>query len=482
MEFIIRLSEKLNRHTRPRHFYFVLFLFLSFSILFQNGGMIHSEIQAKLPIYLSDQPILQTIFDSNSMEIKGSFRPRQLSYFFDCLDAKFIEWSVIHGFPHFLSLTHYLGCLLIALMMWRFLTNHLRIGRLAGLCIVSLFLFSPGPFLAASFFRSAKIGATVMMFITFLQIWPHLVASGESSTKGSRFWQRVTLIFSLAACAALFDEQGFFFVALASLFCWLHYHHCRNRVFFHFSLALLAASLFLLVYNAFLAPFIVYHLHGYHPSFYYQLSLEWDWVFSLFFLKQAVFFLIDNFRSFFGNLTQIQAICTLLLLGLLIDLKVKKASPLKSLSPTNKKRTRLSLSEPRFYFPLLMLALIVLNLIMVSRHPLIAIAGGYYWLPSLIVIVIITSFALKIFFDIGPKSRAIGRIILIVLLLGNLAGLLGQQSGGAALSKDQRIYTVRMMYALWNIRDASYQPHPALNNDPILAHFKKKIAAHNNGR
>ena len=350
MEFIIRLSEKLNRHTRPRHFYFVLFLFLSFSILFQNGGMIHSEIQAKLPIYLSDQPILQTIFDSNSMEIKGSFRPRQLSYFFDCLDAKFIEWSVIHGFPHFLSLTHYLGCLLIALMMWRFLTNHLRIGRLAGLCIVSLFLFSPGPFLAASFFRSAKIGATVMMFITFLQIWPHLVASGESSTKGSRFWQRVTLIFSLAACAALFDEQGFFFVALASLFCWLHYHHCRNRVFFHFSLALLAASLFLLVYNAFLAPFIVYHLHGYHPSFYYQLSLEWDWVFSLFFLKQAVFFLIDNFRSFFGNLTQIH-IC-IAASGFTDRFKGKKSKPAQIIIPHQQEKDQAESFGTAILFPI----------------------------------------------------------------------------------------------------------------------------------
>ena len=162
MSFLLNFSNKLAQQVHPYHFYFLMVIYVLASFVFQNGGIIHAEVVIRMPVYLSGRPLLETIFDPNVMEIQGKYRPRQLSYFFDFLDAKFIEWSVINGLPHFLSLTHYAGCLLIAMLLWQFLIKKLKLEMFASLCILALFVFSPGPFRHYHIFRSAKIGVALM--------------------------------------------------------------------------------------------------------------------------------------------------------------------------------------------------------------------------------------------------------------------------------------------------------------------------------
>jgi hypothetical protein len=59
----------------------------------------------RLPFYLSDTPLLNKLFDSRILE-QYIYHIRELSYFLDFLDSKFIELRIENGFPHFLSLSH----------------------------------------------------------------------------------------------------------------------------------------------------------------------------------------------------------------------------------------------------------------------------------------------------------------------------------------------------------------------------------------
>lgn len=475
MSFLINFSNKLAQQVHPYHFYFLMVIYVLASFVFQNGGIIHAEVVIRMPVYLSDRPLLETIFDPNVMEIQGKYRPRQLSYFFDFLDAKFIEWSVINGLPHFLSLTHYAGCLLIAMLLWQFLIKKLKLEMFASLCILALFVFSPGPFLALSYFRSAKIGVALMLCILFILIWPLIRIDNDVENQYPFGSTRKIMIFLCAVAASLFDEQGFFIVCLAAFFSWLHYENTKNKHFLSIAMVFAMGTIFILIYNYYLSPLIIYHLNGYYPDFHYQSSMPWERVFRLFFLQQAILFLIDNLRFFIGNLTRLQAAFVLLAMGWLIDLKLKKIG--NNLKEKRQRDLSAHLPGPRLYFPLILIGLVILNLVMIARHPLISIGAAYYWLPVLTVLVIITSLVINFAFDRGADTKAILRLGLIIMILGNLAGLPEQASIMSSRSVNERIYTVRMLDALWNMNDTTHQEHSSLKTDPLLAHFKKVMTA-----
>ncbi|HRR40225.1 MAG TPA: hypothetical protein P5244_03215 [Syntrophales bacterium] len=472
MSPLINFSNKLAQKVRPYHFYFLMVIYVLASFVFQNGGIIHPEISTRMPVYLSGRPLLETIFDPNVMEIQGKYRPRQLSYFFDFLDAKFIEWCIVNGWPHFLSLTHYIGCLLIAMLLWQFLTKKLKLEMFASLCILALFVFSPGPFLAASFFRSAKIGVALMLCILFILIWPHMRIDNDVENQFPFKPAKKIIIFLCAVVASLFDEQGFFVVCLAAFFSWLHYENMKSKHFLSLAMVFAMVTISILIYNYYLSPLITYGLNGYYPDFHYQFSLPWERLFSLFFLQQAILFLIDNLRFFLGNFTQLQAAFVLLAMGWLIDLQLKKIG---NNSLKEKRHGILSayIPGPRLYFPLLLIGLIILNLVMVARHPLISIGVAYYGLPVLTVLVIITSLVVNFAFGRGTETKAILRLGLIIMILGNLAGLPDQARIMSSRAVNERIYTARMLDALWNMNDTTHQEHSSLKTDPLLAHFKK---------
>lgn len=89
--------------------------------------------------YLSGQPLLSKLYNSNILD-NGLFQARELSYFFDFIDCRFIIWCAVHGCYHFLSLTHYLFSILIGLIIWQFSVKELKLKPLIGVCMVMFFL------------------------------------------------------------------------------------------------------------------------------------------------------------------------------------------------------------------------------------------------------------------------------------------------------------------------------------------------------
>jgi len=90
----------------------VILVYIFSSIFIGKGELVHPEIQIRLPNFIDERPFLNKIFDINKHGA-NEYQARELSYFFDLLDANFIKLSAQMGFPHFYSLTYYISVMTI---------------------------------------------------------------------------------------------------------------------------------------------------------------------------------------------------------------------------------------------------------------------------------------------------------------------------------------------------------------------------------
>lgn len=121
-------------------------LFALISIASMNGGGLNEEISRRLIFHLSDKPFLNKMFDSKVLD-DGFYRARELSYFLDFIDFKFIEFSIESGSPHFLSLTHYVLSIVTGCLLWLFFVKKLTLSPLMGIGLLTLFWTTPSVFL-----------------------------------------------------------------------------------------------------------------------------------------------------------------------------------------------------------------------------------------------------------------------------------------------------------------------------------------------
>ena len=103
LEEALEQAEARDETTRAR---------LAANLATLRGGSVHPETRQYIPAYLSDRPLLAILFDSRVNDA-GLFRARELSYFLDCLDVRFIDLSIRAGHPHFLALSNYLALALL---------------------------------------------------------------------------------------------------------------------------------------------------------------------------------------------------------------------------------------------------------------------------------------------------------------------------------------------------------------------------------
>lgn len=260
---IARLLTQLEKHSATLATFGGACLLL-LSVLVSRGGMLHPEAFSFLPGYLDEsRSLARRIFDPATNDF-GMYQARELSYFFDWIDCRFIAFCTTSGTPHFLSLSHYFFSMAIAFALWR-LSSVLAMPRLGRALLVLLFLSSPMVLLGGDYFRSAKIGtAACVMFAC----WLYAAVIMSPSNTGARV--RLTGLAIALFGAGLFDRQGVFFVLVACVLQLLrfavHRHH-RDGVF----LALFVAiSLALQLYNRLLAPALVSHFNAYRPSFDFQ--------------------------------------------------------------------------------------------------------------------------------------------------------------------------------------------------------------------
>ena len=362
---------------------FILFMFF----VPPNIGCVHWEIDVRLPHYLSpDKSLPQKVFDVNNTD-SGTRRTRVLSYLFDLLDCRFISYSFNHGFPHFFSLTYLLLIIALALMYYRFSRNAASNTFLASLALLLLFLSTPCIFLTTSFFRTAKIGVSVCIFIILTLLYGKIksvIAARARGENGSGVDWRFSvwcLAFALASC--LFDEQGFFLVLssliLVLLFAWLH--KCRDIAIVCggplFISALLYTAWFVKISHS-----LTHALLGYYPPPPVQEVLLRT-AFTADALQNAFMILVHTVRFFFGNLTVRKAIALLVGINILLFLVLKP------------KGKTFSAIAPALCIPIAGLSLVIGMLaFMVANHPPVLwpdILRSYYWIPLTTVMLFIAA-------------------------------------------------------------------------------------------
>src|SRR3972149_2764404 len=105
-------------------FIFLVFIFSVFRV--QGHGLLHPEALERIPNYLDDRSLFQKVYDIDKNEY-GLYQARELSHFFDYIDANFIKLSALVGLPHFYSLAYFISIFTIiaaCLYIARFYFNH----------------------------------------------------------------------------------------------------------------------------------------------------------------------------------------------------------------------------------------------------------------------------------------------------------------------------------------------------------------------
>jgi tetratricopeptide (TPR) repeat protein len=391
--------------------------FALISIINQHGGTLHMETEVRLPFYLSDIPLVNKLFDSQIIEV-DRFRARELSYVLDFIDSKFIELGIENGFPHFLSLTHYLFSIATGCLLWLFCVKELNLKPLTGIGLLMLFWTSPSIFLGGSYFRAAKIGVALLSVILFYVIYKAAVISEKKTD--SEISKKLWLVYGAAVFLITFlDEQGLYFAFAVVVFLSIWGLIYRNRNIVIMLLTGIAGVFLHVLYRYILAPQLTFILNGYRPSFDYQTLSIQTFIKNMDYYISAGFFLyLETFRFLIGTPPRIAAI-GFLLLFIIVPACHLYTRP--GLPDDNKKFFRLAFVE------LLMLnfLLIIMNALMFFRNPLIVwpnITRTYYFLPMNVVF----AMTLAVLADIFQKSNIkkwLVSIMICLAIIGNIAAL-----------------------------------------------------------
>ncbi len=350
------------------------------SVFVLRGGMLHPEVYLYLPYYLDARPLLTRVFDLAHTDA-NMYSARELSYFFDLLDAEVIAWSVDQGRPHFLSACHYAFCGLGAALMWGFARHRLRVPRFPSALLILIFLTTPVFFLGGGYFRSAKSGVVLGLVACAWCVAPAFARGGAMR----RFpWGAWMGTLAAALVMGLFDRQGFFIVLLLAGVLFVHTLLARDRSSFLW----LAAPVFALglsqFYNQVVGLALTERFAGYRPTMEFQ-RLPWgDLLQSKRVLFDSAFYgpalMLDNVRFLLGSVPAFGGLA-------LLALGIWRVGPrwpwparaVRDWTPSQRA------TRGRLMLALLPLALVVMNALMVLR--LKAVVGldfrrVYYGLPS----------------------------------------------------------------------------------------------------
>ena len=239
-------------------------------IYFWNGGLIEAEATHFSRQYLDDRTVLQKVFDPHANDI-NTYQARELSYLFDYVDAQFFRSLPAYASPFFVPLSALLASCATVVV---FYVGCARIAPLLGPLTATLLLFvylsnHVYSVTTAVYYRSAKpllapVLLTTLFFLTSACRQSRTAASGNHRIVSGSF----LIAFALGCFMSLLDRQGFVYavVMLAALALWYRIRGGRRDLLWGSSAALSC----MVIYNLFVAPWIVKHVNGYWPSFEYQ--------------------------------------------------------------------------------------------------------------------------------------------------------------------------------------------------------------------
>ncbi|MBQ7207880.1 MAG: hypothetical protein IJS01_08800 [Lentisphaeria bacterium] len=227
-----------------------------------GGGYLHWESSAFLLNYTADRPLAELVFDPARNDW-GLYQCRELSYFFDWIDARIVFALLRRGIALFLSPV----CLVLMLGMIFF---QQYAGRRLFPRLPGLFFTLHGAALALLpcfceniFFRSSKfLAAAGLLLLVFGTALRRLRDPGWAGS--------VPVLCAAAVVTVLADRQGMFFVtAFTGLLAVMQFlRPCR--AFSAVLAAGAAAVVFGVAADLVIAPRLIELFNGYTPDFAYQ--------------------------------------------------------------------------------------------------------------------------------------------------------------------------------------------------------------------
>jgi len=452
------------------HALVISLIFAGFSIAYHQGGILHPEMETRLPFYLSDKPLLNKLYDSRILDL-DLYRARELSYFFDFLDSKFFELTVNIGRPQFLSIIHYLFSIAIGCILWLFAVRELKLNPWTGMGLLALFWTSPSIFLGGVIFRNGKIGVTLLTALLYLFIYK-VISARQAGDESPISRKSSILYFLMLLGLSLLDEQGLYLniTVVAFLAIWrLGY---RNSDIYMMLLLGVASILLHEFYRYIIAPQLTLMLNGYTPNFSYQTLPIQKLLQDLpAYLIAGIYLYVETFRFLIGNPPFAVGII-LLVLAIFFPIFYARKYPAESAA---------SLA----FFNLTFLAVvttnclmvIAMNTLMVLRHPPLMwpdVSRVYYWLPTNVMLALTLAILLKLLSN-ARVSKWLILSTLLVAFAGNIAALPGHKATFLAGHMQKYFQSSPVVLdALASLDHPSNDPNPMVANNPVYLFFKQK--------
>ncbi len=366
--------------------------------------------------YNSGKPLLELIFDPNRTDW-NLYQARELSYFIDALDAKFIAWCIEKKIAHFLSLSSILFFILtIFVQQYGIAKCFPRQKWFTSLLPSLLFGFA---YVSANFnfFRSSKPAVAFFLTLLFFGVtW--LLKNPEKTGRGKRIAEISTAVSLIMM--PLFDRQGFFFAGVftvGTLLIWIASVSKKTEKFMDlsreqidslrlFSWCGFASLLISTLWNLLICPEIIMAVNGYYPSFEYQqlpMGAYFNFAGGISFFFRNVGFLFFPFASGISGIVGGIMITLLLGISFFIEYKTDKKFRLTAL------------------WGAVLFSGIILGNTMTARHNAILrddVIFGAYFLPFL---AIFTVFFASILANVPKKTSCLLAGLAIIAVVGGIS-------------------------------------------------------------
>jgi hypothetical protein len=451
----------------------LILLCLFIPAVFWKGGVLEGEAISFLINYADDRTVLQKVFAVQLNDF-DTFQARELSFFFDYLDASFYLF-LLRNFDvaFFIPLSALVSSLLIVLI-YRHGVRHTLPGidrltaELSLLPFLTCFVFVST---MGVYYRSAKpLLAPVLLALMFhiLRSAQSRVAGNSSFEKGWAMVNRRSLVtLGLLLVAALLDRQGFFYVLIAFLVLLVHFLLTRRLKDLLFAAG--AAAILAQLYNWVFGPAIIWAINAYRVDFFYQrIPVEELTRLPVHSLK-AIRLLIENMAALLGGYYVVGYLVLSLITGWLIW---KARGVFGERVPGNIRERYASGARLGIIYTLMVFALqIVLFSLMIARHRFIYDwIDHWYWYYSLPFVMTVL-FGLALLLNtvrprLGRVQRQALRVALVLIAISNLLHLPANRKLMLTSQWFSQEYPLSEMLKA-SIRN--HYPHPDL--DPEYARF-----------
>ncbi len=480
----VSLLNKLHFPFKISYFFILTILYVSFSVYYNQGGFLEPESEfgpsengsiGYIRHYLSeDYSFWKKIFDVNITD-NGAFQSRELSFVIDFIDCQFIDWCVGLGIPHFYSLSYYIFLVLMGWLVYHFCSKVFQLPTFLCLSLVVILWTSPCLFFSTYFYRSAKISTSFFMLWYFMMIYQIL----ENKDYKASIWQKV-LLFIVPLAVTFTDRQGFFFMLLVLLFLGFRWISLPQKKTAYLLFSCLGAVLINQFYNDYLGGKLIFYFNGYYPDFSYQ-TIPWkmltDWwsYQDLIFFSRATYLLLQEWRLLLGNIPTLfmflLAIAFIWIFAKNIFWKIK--------SPNSTEEKSMQGIAGAFML-VLFVAIIILNLLMIMRHPAMYQEGYfrlYYPIPVTVVLFIISMWVVYIVKKHELLKINVLYFIVLLITLSNVFALSEHDTliRSKIAPRERRMReTPVFLEGLRNLNNPNYQISDSLANRPIFKFFKER--------